>query len=320
MTHTPFRQSDVAAARGACAPIALFAYNRVEHVRAAIESLRNNTEAGWSDLYVFADAARQVGQQPAVDAVRAYLATITGFASITIVHREHNFGLAKSIISGVTQVCASHGRVIVLEDDLVLSPHFLRYMNDGLDCYAEAQQVASIHGYNYPLDVSLPETFFLRGADCWGWATWSRAWQAFEPDAAKLLRQLRDAGLARDFDFEGAGPYMRMLEDFVAGKNDSWAVRWHAATYLRGMLTLYPGRTLVKNIGIDGSGTHSGELDLYKGDLADAPVTVRPLDLAENPAAHAAFQRFFSATHARVSYPHRLARRLRNAVRRVLKP
>jgi hypothetical protein len=190
-------------------------------------------------------------------------------------------------------------------------------MNDGLDCYADAPQVASIHGYTYPLDAPMPETFFLRGADCWGWATWSRAWQAFEPDAARLLARLREQGLAQAFDLDGAGPYIRMLEDFIAGRNDSWAVRWHAATYLRGMLTLYPGRSLVNNIGIDGSGTHSGVLDLYQGALADVPVKVEPIELAENPVAREAFRRYFASTHPPA--PNRVLRRLKDVVRRVIR-
>jgi hypothetical protein len=275
----------------------------------AIESLQRNPEARHSDLLVFSDAARRDEDRGKVDAVRAYIATISGFKSVGVIAREHNLGLAKSITGGVTQVCATHGRVIVLEDDLLLSPHFLRYMNDGLERYARAPQVASIHGYNYPLDVQLPETFFMRGADCWGWATWSRAWQVFEPDAAKLLGWLNQRGLAREFDLDGAGPYIRMLEDFIAGKNDSWAVRWHASTFLQGMFTLYPGRSLLRNMGTDGSGTHAGAVDIFDGGLTERPVAVDAIEIAESGVAREAFKRYFRS--ARPSVIARIMRRVR---------
>jgi GT2 family glycosyltransferase len=172
------------------APVALFAYRRPEHLRVTVESLRANPEARDTHLTVFCDAARTAEQEDAVAAVRAYADTITGFASVTVVKRESNLGLARSIIDGVTRLTEAHGRVIVVEDDLLLSPHFLRYMNDAMALYEGDAQVASIHGYCYPVAEPLPETFFLRGADCWGWGTWHRAWSRFEPDGARLFAAL----------------------------------------------------------------------------------------------------------------------------------
>ena len=299
------------------APIALFAYKRPEHLRRCIAALAANPEASRSDLYIFSDASREASAAAGVDEVRAVIGSISGFARVVPVFREVNFGLARSIIDGVGRVCAEHGRVVVVEDDLVVSQHFLAYMNDGLTLYASDLRVASIHGYVYPAQIPLPETFFLRGTDCWGWATWSRAWQVFEPDAGKLLTQLRERGLAHSFDMDGVGPFISMLEDFIAGRNDSWAVRWHAATYLRGMLTLYPGLSLVNNIGIDGSGTHSGVLDMYAGVLADMPVKVERIGLAENVVARGAFREFFAST--RPSPSGRFLRRIRETARRVIR-
>ena len=137
--------------------------------------------------------------------------------------------------------------------------HFLRFMNDGLDRYADDERVASIHAYIYPLARPAPETFFLRGADCWGWATWRRAWEHFNPDGKTLLQQLEAHGLTRAFDFDGTAAFTEMLENQIRGLNNSWAIRWHAACFLDGLLTLYPGRSLVHNIGNDGSGTHRSD-------------------------------------------------------------
>ncbi len=219
-------------------------------------------------------------------------AEITGFASVTPVLREKNAGLAKSIIEGVSEVLKTHERVIVIEDDLLLSPHFLRYMNDALRLYADDRQVASIHAYCYPVRDPMPETFFLRGADCWGWATWRRAWSHFRADGAALLRELREQGLTREFDLDGAYPFTRMLADQVAGRNDSWAIRWHASAYLADMLTLYPGRSLVHNIGNDASGTHSKATSYYDVNLAQAQVAMTRIPLEVDRQAREAFVRF----------------------------
>jgi hypothetical protein len=182
-------------------------------------------------------------------------------------------------------VCGEHGRVIVVEDDLVTSPYFLKYMNDGLELYKSVEEVASIHGYIYPVQADLPETFFLKGADCWGWATWKRAWQGFNPDGAALLRALETRHLTTEFDFNGSTGYTQMLKDQIAGKNNSWAIRWYASAFLNNQLTLYPGTSLVQNIGHDGSGEHCGKSSSFDVTLRDSPLRLRQLPTIENRAA-----------------------------------
>jgi hypothetical protein len=277
------------------APVALFAYARLPHLQQTIASLLANPESRSTRLYVFCDGPKHEGHRAQVDAVRAFIDTIEGFASITRVYRDKNLGLARSIIGGVSDVLERHGSVIVVEDDLVVSQHFLRFMNEGLRLYRDDQQVASIHGYCYPVAEPLPETFFLRGADCWGWATWSRAWTHFESDGQRLLDELKRTKLNRGFDLDGAYAFTRMLRNQVAGKNDSWAVRWHASCFLKGMLTLYPGRSLVNNIGNDDSGTHCAATDDFLQTVATTPVSVVRIDLKESPVARASFIRFLGA-------------------------
>jgi hypothetical protein len=168
-------------------------------------------------------------------------------------------------MAGVAEVLEEHGRAIVLEDDLVLSPHFLQYMNDGLDRYEDDARVASIHGYVYPVDGPLPETFFLKGADCWGWATWSRAWSHFEPDGARLLARTQvprvDARIRLrrtvPLHVDAAGPDRRP-QQFVGHP----LVR---VLFPEGSADALPGRSLVTNIGNDSSGTHCGATDAFGG-------------------------------------------------------
>jgi hypothetical protein len=236
--------------------------------------------------------------------------TVEGFASTTRVYSDVNLGLARSIVCGVSDVVARHGRVIVLEDDLVVTSHFLAYMNQGLLIYADEPRVASIHAYCYPVLEPLPDTFFLRGADCWGWATWARAWKHFEPNGQKLLNALRSQKLTRAFDMGGAYPYTRMLSNQIKGKNNSWAVRWHASCFLADMVTLYPGRSLVNNIGVDGSGTHCAPTDDFSQMLVDAQVTVERLVPREDAVAAAVFAKFLGRHTTILARAKRLSSRL----------
>lgn len=281
------------------APVALFTFNRLEHTRRTVEALARNQQADQSNLIIFSDGPRSPQDASQVNAVRNYLSSVAGFRSVEIVHRLHNRGLAKSIISGVTEICRQYGRAIVLEDDLITSPFFLRYMNEALDLYENAAEVISIHGYVYPIQERLPETFFLKGADCWGWATWQRGWELFESDGTSLLAQLEKRGLTEQFDFDGTYEFAAMLRDQIAGSNNSWSIRWYASAFLRDRLTLYPGRSLVSNIGNDPSGTHCTSTSKYDVTLTEQPIKVDKLDLRENGQARAAFERYFRRLHSR---------------------
>jgi FkbM family methyltransferase len=283
------------------APIALFAYRRPDHLARTLAALAANPEASASSLSIFCDAARDEAAAAAVERVRELAAASTGFAAVEVVLRPTNFGLARNITEGVSSLLASHDRVIVLEDDIVVSPHFLRFMNEALDLYADDSQVGSVTGYCYPVDAGLPETFFLKGADCWGWGTWRDRWRSFDRDGARLLREIDRRDLAHRFDFDGTMAYRAMLLDQIAGRNDSWAVRWHASCFLRGQHILYPGKSLVLNIGNDGTGTHSLETtSLFDGELAAAPIRLERQEAVECEMAREAFKRFFAPPAAPV--------------------
>lgn len=275
------------------APICLFVYNRLDHTKRTVDALLQNTESKFSDLIVFSDGPKQETDREKITNLREYLRTVKGFRHIQIIERERNQGLAKSIIDGVSKILSTHATVIVLEDDIVTSPHFLRYMNEALATYENDEKVASIHGYLAPLDTQFEEPFFLRGADCWGWATWRRAWRYFDPNGVQLLQQLREKNLTYEFDLDGTYPYTEMLENQIAGRVNSWAIRWHASTFLKEMVTMYPPRTLVRNIGFDGSGVHSGESDgYYDVELSSGPVEVIHLAPQVSIVAREAYKRF----------------------------
>jgi len=271
------------------APVALFVYNRPLHTQRTIESLLKNYHAKDTDVVIFSDAAKTPEKDSDVRKVRQYINSVSGFKTVSIVEREKNYGLANSIIDGVTSLCDEFGCVIVLEDDMVTSPFFLQYMNDALEYYCKYERVISIHGYVYPVRKILPETFFLRGADCWGWATWQRGWKYFNADGTYLLSKLRSLKLARKFNYDDSFNYIRMLEDQIAGKNDSWAIRWHASAYLNDKLTLYPGQSLVDNIGNDSTGTHCSKNSSYEVKLCDAPIRVGGITVEDSDVGRDAF-------------------------------
>jgi hypothetical protein len=283
------------------APIALFVYNRPWHTRQTVEALLNNELAPDSDLIVFSDAARDSAAEAAVREVRNFIESVAGFRSLRIIARASNLGLAGSIIEGVTSVCNEYGRIVVVEDDLVTAPSFLSFMNQSLRLYESDAVVGSIHGYWYPIDRQLPETFFLRGASCWGWATWSRAWRLFESDGSKLLAELRRRNLADLFDLDGSIPYTRMLTNQIVGKVDSWAIRWHAAMFLAGRLQLSPRKSLVRNIGFDGTGTHSVESQAYSVEPSAIPIAVARIPLQESSEARAALIHYYRSMRRSVA-------------------
>ena len=298
------------------APIVLFVYARLNHTRLTVEALLNNPGAELSDLIIFSDAAQNSKKQANVDDVRAYLKTITGFRSVTIHHRPHNFGLAKSIIEGVTEVLKEYDAVIVLEDDLLTSPYFLSYMNEALEKYAEDDRVVSIHGYVYPVKVTLPSAFFIIGADCWGWATWKRGWSLFNDDGQYLLDKLKQEKLTSIFDFDNSYPYTKMLENQIKGKNNSWAVRWYASAFLERKLTLYPGSSLVRNIGNDSSGTHCGNDTRYDAELSPSVIDLSNIEVKPSAIGRAAFKGFFRKSQG--SFANKLVRGIKKAWAKVI--
>jgi hypothetical protein len=294
------------------APIVLFVFNRPWHTEQTVLSLLRNELADQSELIIFADGPRSEADIPKVDDVRRYLHTIRGFKSIEIVESDVNKGLANSVIAGVTRVLDQHETVIVLEDDMVTSPYFLSYMNQGLELYAHDDRVISIHGYMYPVSATLPDTFFIKGAECWGWATWKRGWALFERNTLKLLMKVLARNAGKEFNVEGSYPYTVQLFCQYIGYIDSWAIRWYASAFLNNKLTLYPGTSLVKNIGMDNSGVH---VKNWSKEFLDTSVQLNAVHLSrieieENKFARNALAEYYR----RIGTP--LSRKIINRLRR----
>ena len=258
------------------APILLLGYKRPLHLKLAIESLLLNPEAPESVLYVAIDGPKTDEELDLVEKCRAIATSITGFKKIITSFQETNIGLANSVIMNVSQVLIEHETIIVVEDDLVVSEQFLAFANLGLEAYAKDLDVASIHGYQYPLKISGNNCVFLRGADCWGWATWKDRWSSVNFAADALIEEMLEKKLKAGFDLYGVVPNFRMLQAQASHRIDSWAIRWHASMYIQEKYTLYPPSSLVLNCGLDGSGTHEGKSQLFQNKLVREMTWVFP--------------------------------------------
>ena len=281
------------------APILLFVYNRPEHVRNIIRSLQQNPLAEASELFIYSDQAKNEASISDVKEVRRMIHQIEGFKSITIVERDENWGLARNIIDGVSSLVNRYGKVIVLEDDLVVAPHFLKFMNDALEVYQDEPKVGHIQACDFTQDASLPDTFLIKWTGSWGWATWDRAWKYFNPDGKALLAELERRKLTYTFDFNGKYGYTRMLRRQIQGKNNSWAIRWNASLFLNDILSLNVGKSLVQNEGFDGSGTNCGGGNLYASHLYLEPLPVQKITpLIENQFARKAYIQYYARTNS----------------------
>lgn len=274
------------------APIALFVYNRPEHTSRTIKFLQQNFLADESRLFIFSDAAKDSSQQVFVNEVRDIIKQVDGFKSVELIERETNLGLAESIIDGVSMLVSEYGKVIVFEDDLISSAYTLQYFNDALIRYQNEEKVMHIGAYMYPLKAeNLPETFLYRAATSWGWATWDRAWKDFEPDINKIIDRF-DRKKRLEFSIDGTMNFWKQIIEFKSGRNNSWAIRWYASIFLKGGLTLNPSKSLINNIGHDGSGIHSGLNDIYHVIINPVPVTSFPEKIEENEEAYLAIKEF----------------------------
>jgi hypothetical protein len=276
-------------------PIIVFTYNRSEHLNKTILSLKKNIESKFSDLFVYSDGPKNSQDEILIKELRIDLRKITGFKTINIIERPINFGLSKSVTQGVSEVLSRYDRAIILEDDMITSPYFLGFMNQALTKYKKNQNVACVHGYVYPGLKESPGTFFLRGADCWGWGTWRDSWKLFNPNGKFLLNQLRDKNLIKQFDFNGSYPFSKMLQNQVLGKNDSWAIRWYASIFLENRLTLYPSRSLLENIGMDSSGQNCTNSSHYDVNVATEPLFIGDIEVKHSESRYKEFERFFHA-------------------------
>ena len=276
------------------APVLLFVYNRPDHTRQTIESLKENKLAEQSELFIYSDACKNTDDKAKVGQVREYIENVDGFKTVTIINRERNLGLAASIIDGVGKTLARYEKVIVLEDDLVTSPYFLKFMNDALEFYKKEDRVWHISGWNYPIDASrLRDVFLWRAMNCWGWATWADNWDFFENNTDKLMRVFSEEEI-RKFNLDGVEDFFEQVIANMEGRANTWAIFWYATIFKNGALCVNPSISYVNNIGFDASGVNCGDnYDHKVCKLNHKSDIVFEDAIVENPHAFKLIQEFY---------------------------
>jgi acetyltransferase-like isoleucine patch superfamily enzyme len=254
------------------APIVLFVYNRPWHTQQTVEALQKNDLAAESHLFIYADGAKNEEALPKVNEVRQFIKTISGFKEITIIERDRNWGIEENVINGVTKIVNEYSKIIVLEDDIVTSPYFLKFMNECLNYYMDNLNIYSINGYMFPIKTDRAETILsYLATSSWGWATWKLKWNSLESDLLQLEFINSNLTLRNRFNFGGY--------DFISiAKLNTWDIRWYYSVFIRNGLGVFPTKSLCRNIGFDGSGTHFTKSVYLEQNLISSPILIKQLD------------------------------------------
>lgn len=296
------------------APIVLFVYNRPWHTRKTLEALAKNEYAEQSALFIYSDGPKSDANEQEhkqIQEVRSIIQSKKWCKEVTIKEAPENLGLADSIIKGVTEVVEKHGAVIVLEDDIVTSKGFLKYMNDALNLYENEKQVMHIAASMLPIKEQLPETFFFNVCSCHGWATWSRAWQHLRTDPFELLLELKDKDLLDRFNIEGTENFANQLERNISGALHTWAIKWYATVFLKNGFCLHPKKSIVNNIGCDGSGVHFDINFDYQTRHPATSIDVKSIPIEEEQNVRELARRFYKKNNNK-SIPERILLKIRS--------
>ena len=257
------------------APVIIFTYNRLDTLMIVIENLQKNILASETEIFIFSDQAKKEKDIQAVTEVREFLYRVAGFKSINIIERKENYGLARNIIEGVTDIINKYEKVIVLEDDLITSKNFLNYMNDTLEFYKNDDSIFAISGFCWDLATLKnldDDTFIAYRPASWGWATWKDQWENIDWNIKDYETFIKDKKAIKKFN-RGGMDMARMLRHFKEGKNNSWAIRWAYAMSKQNKYCIYPKISKVQNIGFGDTATHCTGEHIHKTMLDDSKNT-----------------------------------------------
>lgn len=273
----------------AMAPVVVFGYNRPDHLQQTLEHLAQADGALASDLWIFCDGPKPGADPAPVDAVRMLANDpiwTDRFASVHVEVSRENKGLARSIIGGVSAVITEFGRVIVVEDDVLVATDFLRFMNDCLDFYQDDSRVGSITAFSPLTEAPAgyePDVMAVPRNCSQCWATWLDRWREVDWSARDAALLSRNPALRKRFNAAGNDRADRLRRQ-LAGKIDSWSIRFGLWQTMSERHTIYPVHNRVRNIGYDGSGVHTRQGQNVNATALTEARSYHLQTVAEDPA------------------------------------
>lgn len=319
IVHTYIENALMVSHYSMLAPILVFSYNRPGHLSRTLNALAKNCLAQQSTLYIYCDGAKKDASKDEINLIKRnkeVAHSVRGFSEVHIIERESNYGLANNIIGAVTDIVNRYGKVITLEDDVITSVGFLKYMNDALNIYENDEKVMHISGYMYPHKARLKETFFYEvpypGG---GWATWKRAWDHFSNDIDELYSYWCTRW--KEFNKFGGDYLQTQLEGNKSRTMYTWFIKWHAVLLMKGGLSLYPHTSLTNNIGFDNSGSNCGISTSF--DIINPAdfVTVKRTIIKENKRAARLIYHFYSGHWYSKRYRRQFMIRMKEIVKHI---
>ena len=252
------------------APVLLFTYSRPKHTEEAIIALSKNELATETEVFAYTCDPGNDEIAPYVEETKNVLRKYYNsslFKSFNIVDRGEYVPLGSAMANAVTEVIEKYGRIIVVEDDIITSSDFLKFMNDALDFYEDSEEIFSISGYSFGMDSikNLEDTVYLIRRNCpWGWATWKNRWDNYDILSKDYLKSTFDRNVRNELRLWSEDLPMLMDELFLKeGCLDmNWEQQMRYRQCVLGMYTVCPRISKVKNIGFTGMRTNETPIGL----------------------------------------------------------
>ena len=262
------------------APIILFVYNRPIHTKNTIECLKKNDLANLSELIIYSDMYKNLKDKKNVIKVRKLIKSISGFKKVTVIERRENYGLAKNIINGVTEVLDTNSSAVILEDDIETGKYFLKFMNEALNRYINDSNVWHISGWNYPINTKnikedYKDAFLWKVMNCWGWATWSNKWSKFKKNPTELISNWNKDKIKK-FNLDGNYNFWEQVENNFKGISNTWAIFWMITIFENNGYCMNPVKSYVYNSGNDNSGENTNKTKNYNSIINDKMIKSWP--------------------------------------------
>ncbi len=241
-------------------PVLLVGYNRPEWVSRVVEAL---AAVRPRSIFVVVDGPKDSkpdDPQRCEAVARVVKEGVAWPCDLKLLVRKENLGCARSMSEAITWFFEQVDAGIILEDDTVPAPDFFRMCEDLLRLYRDDERVWCVTGTSFQDGPAhgQPSYYFSKYAECWGWASWRRAWRHYRHDLPDL-DEMEQAAWWREVNPDPVEAifWRRRFEAAASGLVDSWSFRWMCACFQHRGLTATPNVNLVTNIGFGREATHT---------------------------------------------------------------